>query len=111
MKIVHRSPCWMASAFRGPAETSQCMPSVRLWTTWCFVGIQDAHNLAWKLAHVLGGARLNTVARDEPRSVAGKGLLATYTAERQPVAQVRTQKWVAIDPNKRCLLWKLPPTH
>ncbi|MFH8366865.1 FAD-dependent oxidoreductase [Streptomyces sp. NPDC018031] len=36
-------------------------------------GIQDAHNLAWKLAAVLGGW-------------AGPGLLATYGAERQPVA-------------------------
>lgn len=36
-------------------------------------GIQDAHNLAWKLAAVLGGW-------------AGPGLLASYEAERQPVA-------------------------
>ncbi|MES4902707.1 MULTISPECIES: FAD-dependent monooxygenase [unclassified Streptomyces] len=36
-------------------------------------GIQDAHNLAWKLAAVLGGW-------------AGPGLLDTYGAERQPVA-------------------------
>ncbi|MEU9122556.1 FAD-dependent monooxygenase [Streptomyces sp. NPDC048506] len=37
-------------------------------------GIQDAHNLAWKLATVLDGA-------------AGPGLLATYEAERRPVAR------------------------
>ncbi|GAA3624943.1 FAD-dependent oxidoreductase [Streptomyces chitinivorans] len=37
-------------------------------------GIQDAHNLAWKLAAVLGGW-------------AGPGLLETYDAERRPVAQ------------------------
>ncbi|MFG2358508.1 FAD-dependent oxidoreductase [Streptomyces sp. NPDC048521] len=36
-------------------------------------GIQDAHNLAWKLAAVLGGW-------------AGPGLLETYDAERRPVA-------------------------
>jgi putative polyketide hydroxylase len=36
-------------------------------------GIQDAHNLAWKLAAVLRGA-------------AGPELLATYEAERRPVA-------------------------
>ncbi|MCX5380093.1 FAD-dependent monooxygenase [Streptomyces sp. NBC_00091] len=36
-------------------------------------GIQDAHNLAWKLAAVLGGS-------------AGPGLLDTYEAERLPVA-------------------------
>ena len=35
-------------------------------------GIADAHNLAWKLAAVLGGA--------------GPGLLGTYEAERRPVA-------------------------
>jgi putative polyketide hydroxylase len=35
-------------------------------------GIQDAHNLAWKLAMVLGGR-------------AGPGLLDTYERERQPV--------------------------
>lgn len=37
-------------------------------------GIQDAHNLAWKLAAVLSGA-------------AGPGLLDTYEAERLPVAR------------------------
>ncbi|WP_101256773.1 FAD-dependent oxidoreductase [Streptomyces barkulensis] len=37
-------------------------------------GIQDAHNLAWKLAAVLG-------------DWAGPGLLETYDAERRPVAQ------------------------
>src|SRR5580698_9519038 len=35
-------------------------------------GVQDAHNLAWKLALVLNGT-------------AGPGLLATYDAERRPV--------------------------
>ena len=35
-------------------------------------GVQDAHNLAWKLALTLGG-------------VAGPGLLDTYDAERRPV--------------------------
>ncbi|GLW63940.1 FAD-dependent oxidoreductase [Actinomadura rubrobrunea] len=37
-------------------------------------GIQDAHNLAWKLAAVLDGQ-------------AGAGLLDTYEAERRPVAE------------------------
>lgn len=37
-------------------------------------GIQDAHNLAWKLAAVLGGA-------------AGDGLLDTYETERKPVIE------------------------
>jgi 2,4-dichlorophenol 6-monooxygenase len=37
-------------------------------------GIQDAHNLAWKLAAVLSGA-------------AGPGLLDSYHAERRPVAE------------------------
>jgi 2-polyprenyl-6-methoxyphenol hydroxylase-like FAD-dependent oxidoreductase len=35
-------------------------------------GVHDAHNLAWKLAHVVHGT-------------AGPGLLATYDAERRPV--------------------------
>ena len=42
-------------------------------------GIQDAHNLAWKLAAVLGGW-------------AGAGLLDTYGAERQPVAQATSAR-------------------
>lgn len=37
-------------------------------------GVADAHNLAWKLVHVLGGH-------------AGPGLLDTYEAERLPVAR------------------------
>jgi hypothetical protein len=45
-------------------------------------GIQDAHNLAWKLAAVL--ANVST-----PR------LLDTYTAERQPVAWLRHQQTFA----------------
>ncbi|MEU4732468.1 FAD-dependent monooxygenase [Streptomyces sp. NPDC023588] len=42
-------------------------------------GIQDAHNLAWKLAAVLKGA-------------AGPGLLRTYEAERQPVARATSER-------------------
>ncbi|OKI16481.1 FAD-dependent monooxygenase [Streptomyces sp. CB03911] len=42
-------------------------------------GIQDAHNLAWKLAAVLGGW-------------AGPGLLDTYTTERRPVARVTAER-------------------
>ncbi|WP_116204115.1 FAD-dependent oxidoreductase [Amycolatopsis circi] len=42
-------------------------------------GIQDAHNLAWKLAAVLGG-------------VAGPQLLATYEQERLPVARVTLEQ-------------------
>ncbi|MFI8434621.1 FAD-dependent oxidoreductase [Streptomyces sp. NPDC079020] len=42
-------------------------------------GIQDAHNLAWKLAAVLDGA-------------AGPGLLDTYEAERLPVARATSAR-------------------
>jgi putative polyketide hydroxylase len=42
-------------------------------------GIQDAHNLAWKLAAVLGGW-------------AGAGLLDTYETERQPVARATSAR-------------------
>ncbi|MFE7620416.1 FAD-dependent oxidoreductase [Streptomyces sp. NPDC057496] len=42
-------------------------------------GIQDAHNLAWKLAAVLRGE-------------AGPGLLDTYGAERLPVARATSQR-------------------
>ncbi|MET9735727.1 FAD-dependent monooxygenase [Streptomyces sp. NPDC006458] len=42
-------------------------------------GIQDAHNLAWKLAAVLGGW-------------AGEGLLDTYDAERRPVAEATSAR-------------------
>ncbi|MEU9759170.1 FAD-dependent monooxygenase [Streptomyces sp. NPDC047985] len=42
-------------------------------------GIQDAHNLAWKLAAVLRGE-------------AGSGLLDTYEAERLPVAQATSAR-------------------
>ncbi|MFF4169639.1 FAD-dependent monooxygenase [Streptomyces sp. NPDC001744] len=42
-------------------------------------GIQDAHNLAWKLSAVLDGW-------------AGPGLLASYDAERRPVAEVTSDR-------------------
>ncbi|WP_329286132.1 FAD-dependent oxidoreductase [Streptomyces sp. NBC_00691] len=42
-------------------------------------GIQDAHNLAWKLAAVLGGW-------------AGPGLLTSYDAERRPVAETTSAR-------------------
>jgi hypothetical protein len=42
-------------------------------------GIQDAHNLAWKLAHVL-------------RGVSTPALLDSYDAERRPVAWLRHQQ-------------------
>ncbi|MFF7300619.1 FAD-dependent monooxygenase [Streptomyces sp. NPDC008265] len=42
-------------------------------------GIQDAHNLAWKLAAVLEGA-------------AGPGLLETYESERLPVARATSER-------------------
>lgn len=45
-------------------------------------GIQDAHNLAWKLAAVLGGW-------------AGDGLLDTYDAERRPVAEATSARAAA----------------
>lgn len=60
-------------------------------------GIQDAHNLAWKLEAVIRGA-------------AGRGLLDTYDEERRPVADrtvaqalARLQAWFK-DPGQ-----KLPP--
>ncbi|MEU4895588.1 FAD-dependent monooxygenase [Streptomyces sp. NPDC044780] len=45
-------------------------------------GIQDAHNLAWKIAAVLGGW-------------AGPGLLETYGTERRPVAQATSARAAA----------------
>lgn len=45
-------------------------------------GIQDAHNLAWKIAAVMGGW-------------AGPGLLASYGAERRPVAQATSARAAA----------------
>ena len=45
-------------------------------------GIQDAHNLAWKLAAVLGGW-------------AGERLLDTYDAERRPVAEATSARAAA----------------
>ena len=44
--------------------------------------LQDAHNLAWKLAAVLKGS-------------ASRQLLASYQAERKPVAQANTDLSVA----------------
>ena len=66
-------------------------------------GIQDAHNLAWKLAFVLDGA-------------AGDGLLDTYDAERRPVGeftveQAYTRYVVRLDPeldNKENLMPYVP---
>ncbi|WP_328977433.1 FAD-dependent monooxygenase [Streptomyces canus] len=45
-------------------------------------GIQDSHNLAWKLAAVLGGW-------------AGESLLDTYDAERRPVAEATSARAAA----------------
>jgi hypothetical protein len=42
-------------------------------------GVQDAHNLAWKLALTLAG-------------VAGPGLLDTYDAERRPVGELTVEQ-------------------
>jgi putative polyketide hydroxylase len=55
-------------------------------------GIADAHNLAWKLAHVIKG-------------LAGPELLGTYDAERRPVAQFTVEQAFAnyverIDPQR-----------
>jgi 2-polyprenyl-6-methoxyphenol hydroxylase-like FAD-dependent oxidoreductase len=54
-------------------------------------GVADAHNLAWKLATVIGGA-------------AGPALLETYDAERRPVAaltveQAYTRYVLRVDPS------------
>jgi 2-polyprenyl-6-methoxyphenol hydroxylase-like FAD-dependent oxidoreductase len=43
------------------------------------VGIQDGHNLAWKLAFVLGGT-------------AGAGLLETFDSERRPVGEFSVEQ-------------------
>ncbi len=43
------------------------------------VGVQDGHNLAWKLAYVLNGA-------------AGPELLHTYEAERRPVGELSAEQ-------------------
>ena len=43
------------------------------------VGVQDAHNLAWKLALVL-------------RGIAGKGLLSTYEEERHPIGELTVEQ-------------------
>jgi putative polyketide hydroxylase len=45
-------------------------------------GVQDANNLAWKLAHV-------------SRGLAGDGLLDTYEAERKPVAELNSAQALA----------------
>lgn len=45
-------------------------------------GIQDSHNLAWKLAYVL-------------RGFAGDGLLGSYEEERRPVAELIARETVA----------------
>ncbi|MGH3246419.1 MAG: FAD-dependent monooxygenase, partial [Trebonia sp.] len=42
-------------------------------------GVHDAHNLAWKLAHVVNGT-------------AGPGLLETYDAERRPVGEFTVEQ-------------------
>ena len=42
-------------------------------------GIQDAHNLAWKLSYVL-------------RGLAGPGLLDSYDAERRPIAELMVRQ-------------------
>jgi 2-polyprenyl-6-methoxyphenol hydroxylase-like FAD-dependent oxidoreductase len=42
-------------------------------------GVQDAHNLAWKLALVLGG-------------IAGPELLRTYEAERRPIGELTVEQ-------------------
>jgi 3-(3-hydroxy-phenyl)propionate hydroxylase len=47
-------------------------------------GLRDAHNLAWKLAAVLGGAVLGGLTGGGP---AGDDLLDTYQAERAPQAE------------------------
>ena len=46
-------------------------------------GVHDAHNLAWKLAHVVHGT-------------AGPGLLATYDAERRPVGAFTVEQSYAL---------------
>ncbi|MFH8369705.1 FAD-dependent monooxygenase [Streptomyces sp. NPDC018031] len=54
-------------------------------------GIEDAHNLAWKLALVLSGG-------------AGPGLLSTYESERRPVAERNMRQAYARGRTR----WRLP---
>ncbi|MDG4820788.1 FAD-dependent monooxygenase [Asanoa sp. WMMD1127] len=58
-------------------DAAHLMPPSGAWGSG--TGIQDAHNLAWKLAAVLTG-------------VAAPSLLDTYEAERRPVALVTVQE-------------------
>ncbi|MFF8810785.1 FAD-dependent oxidoreductase [Streptomyces pactum] len=60
-------------------------------------GIQDAHNLAWKLAAVLGGW-------------AGPGLLASYGAERRPVAVATSARAAARSAEHSHPGYAAPPT-
>jgi putative polyketide hydroxylase len=60
-------------------------------------GIQDAHNLAWKLAAVLGGW-------------AGPGLLETYGTERQPVAQATSARAASRSAEHSHPGYSAPPT-
>lgn len=60
-------------------------------------GIQDAHNLAWKLAAVLGGW-------------AGPGLLDTYGAERQPVARATSARAASRSAEHSHPGYSAPPT-
>ncbi|WKX73266.1 FAD-dependent monooxygenase [Streptomyces sp. XD-27] len=59
-------------------------------------GIQDAHNLAWKLAAVLGGW-------------AGPELLRTYEAERRPVARATSARAAARSAEHRHPGYAAPP--
>ncbi|MGR3932799.1 FAD-dependent oxidoreductase [Streptomyces sp. BRA346] len=60
-------------------------------------GIQDAHNLAWKLAAVLGGW-------------AGPGLLDTYGTERQPVARATSARAASRSAEHSHPGYSAPPT-
>lgn len=61
-------------------------------------GIQDAHNLAWKLAAVLRGR-------------AGGELLETYDAERRPVADFTLGQALLLMHQRGALPIPLPPGH
>ncbi|MGC4994525.1 FAD-dependent monooxygenase [Nocardia salmonicida] len=60
------------------------------------IGIQDAHNLAWKLAAVLQGT-------------AGEALLDTYDSERRPIAEATVRQSVLRSADRPRLAQETPP--
>jgi putative polyketide hydroxylase len=83
--LTYRIGAQVADAFRhGPAflagDAAHLVPPAGAFGA--STAVQDAHNLAWKLAAVLGGQ-------------AGEALLDTYDAERRPVAEFTLEQAMA----------------